>query len=69
MKNAIYLVTIIVFGLTQVPTEVLAKSPPLSSTQDSIPATPPPPGTQDSIPATPPPPSMREGTRITPLMK
>lgn len=56
MKNAIYLVTIIVFGLTQVPTEVLAKSPPLSSTQDSIPATPPPPG-------------MREGTRITPLMK
>jgi len=54
MKNATYLVTIIVVGLTQVPTEALANSPPLSSNQDSMPATQPPP-------------SMREGTRVTPL--
>ena len=53
MKDAIYLVLIIVIGITQVPTEVLATSPPRSSTQDNIPAMPPAP-------------SMREGTRATP---
>jgi hypothetical protein len=59
MKVAIYLVTIIVFGITQVPAEALAKRPP----------TPPPANIQDSMPEMPPPPSMREGTRVTPLKK
>jgi hypothetical protein len=53
MKNAIFLLFIIVFGVTHAPIQALAISPSQSNTQGNIP----------TVPSSP---IMREGTRVTP---